>query len=110
MVAFIAFFQWGKISHLKYEVDNIKIRLINLQIIDKDRNLIPEANISVEPQYSFEEVKPKYKIIIVGTGQVRLAVTFSGAFKLKIGASGYRTKEVEYSNKSLTEMTIQLDK
>ena len=109
VLGFVAFSQWGQIKHIEYEVGNLEIRTINLKIVDKSENLIPEANISVEPQYSFDEIKPKYQITVVGVGRVRLAVAFSGEFILKVGAPGYNTKTIEYKDQSSTEMTITLN-
>jgi len=103
-----AFFMWSSKANLEWEVEDLTLREIQLNIENREGNKIKEATIGVEPMYSFDEIKPKHKLTILGEGSARLSVVFVRNFRIRVGANGYKTKEIEYTDSDPTELTVSL--
>ncbi len=104
-----AFFLWTNQSHLKWEIEDLTLREIQLRIENKEGKKLKEASIGVEPMYSFDEIKPKHKLTILGEGKARLSVVFVRHLKIEAGANGYKTEVIEYSDSDPSELLITLE-
>ncbi len=107
--SFIAFMLWGENKHLEWAVGNMTLKEINLSVVDQQGNPVKEASINIEPMYSFDEVKPKYKMTILGQGEARISIAFSRHFKMQIGGKGYQTKLLEFSDDDSTDLSVKLN-
>ncbi|MGB0257862.1 MAG: hypothetical protein ACPGES_04330 [Coraliomargarita sp.] len=104
----IVFFQWSERSMLVMEVEDLTLRELHLTITDSEGNALPEASIGIEPSYSFDEIKPKYQLTILGKGSARLSVVFAREFKIQAGASGYKSRTIKFRDSDPTELNITL--
>jgi len=104
-----AFFMWSSKSNLEWEIEDLTIREIQLRIENKEGKKLKEASIGVEPMYSFDEIKPKHKLTILGEGNARLSVVFVRNFKIEASARGYRSRRIEYSDSDPSELLIILE-
>ncbi|WOO42260.1 hypothetical protein [Rubellicoccus peritrichatus] len=103
-----AFFMWSSKSNLEWEIEDLTLRDIQLIIKNKEGKKLKEAFIGVEPMYSFDEIKPKHTLTILGEGEVRLSVVFVRRFKIQVGANGYKTRTIEYGESDPSELQITL--
>ena len=104
-----AFFMWSSKANLEWELEDLTLREIQLRIENKEGMKLKEASIGIEPMYSFNEIKPKHKLTILGEGNARLSVVFARHFKIEAGASGYKTEVIEYSDSDPAELLITLE-
>jgi hypothetical protein len=100
---------WSSKSNLEWELEDLTLREIQLSIEDNEGNQLNEASIGVEPMYSFDEIRPRHKLTILGEGKARLSVVFVRNFKIRAGASGYKTKTIEYKDSDPSELQITLE-
>ena len=108
-----AFFMWSSKANLEWELEDLTLREIQLRIENKEGMKLKEASIGIEPMYSFNEIKPRHKLTILGEGKARLSVVFARQFarhfKIEAGASGYKTEVIEYSDSDPAELLITLE-
>ena len=104
-----AIFFWSQYSTLKWEIEGLALREIELRIENKDGKRLKEVSIGIEPMHSFDEIMPRHKLTILGEGNARLSVAFVRHFKIQVGASGYKTRTIEYNDSDPSELLITLE-
>ena len=96
------------LSLLDREVEELSQQTIYLNVKDQNGDEISEYTVSIHPKYSFHNIHPKYEVSRLEGGDLRLLVSFSSDFVLRVNAQGYAEYRKELDIDSSRNLSVML--
>ena len=104
-----AIVMWSDKSSIQWALDDLTLRDIQIEVVDRNGEYIEAVSFAIEPRYSFDEIKPKSVLTIIGKGSARLSISFVRHFIIRINAPGYNSHEYQYNEDEPSDLRITLE-
>lgn len=97
------------LSLLNREVGELSQQAIYLDVKDQNGIDLSEYTVSIHPKYSFQKIHPQYEVSRLKDGDLRLLVTFSNDFVLRVNSQGYMEYRKELDVDSPRNLSVILN-
>lgn len=108
VIGFFLMARNGELHHLQYEIENLILKELTIEVVNNNGETIKNVRFSMAPEYSFQEIKPKFYMVPLAENKIRIVIASSNKSLLTLGAPGYLDKTMKIENTSPSNMQLIL--